>query len=105
MHEPAEPRLHLEDGDALRVGGPGDRLRVEVAAFRSIGAEECDLALAGLAYGKVVVVDQRLELAVGRLPRFHGVDVERRMHRTGEPAPAAATATPAAPGLLLTTGV
>ena len=85
---------HLVDGNLRRVGRPHQRVGIVVAAFRSVGAEQRDLALAGLADRDVVVVDERFELLVGRLLRLGAVDVEDRPDRPGEPAAASASAAP-----------
>ena len=67
--------------------------------------EQASGPLARLADGDVVVADDRLELAVGRLLRLAAVDVERRPHRPGEAAAAAAAAASSAGALLCAAAV
>ena len=97
VHVAAITRLDLVGGDLRRVRRPDDRIGIVVAAFRSVDAEERGGRLPGFADGHVVVADEGLELAIWRLLRRDGIDVDFRAHGSAESAAASsATAFPAA---------
>src|SRR5688500_11628700 len=97
MDVATETGFDLVDRDPGRVRRPFERLAVVVTAFGSIGAQERYGAAVRLADRDVVVVDDRLELAVRRFLRLDCIDLRRWPHRAGEAA-AAASATSAASG-------
>ena len=100
MHVTAIAGSHLIDSDRLRVRRPGERVRIVVTPFGAVGAEERNLPFAGFTDGHVVVVDQRVELSVGRPLRLGVVDLEWRTNRSREAASATSSAAPGARRLL-----
>lgn len=61
---------HPVEHDVPAVGRPGDRLGIVEVAGRSVCREPDRLGPAGLADHQIVVLDQRLPLAVGRAARM-----------------------------------
>jgi hypothetical protein len=64
MHVTPIPWRDLVDGNPAGIGRPHERFRVVIPTLRTIRAQQRDAAAARFANRQVVVVDQRLELAV-----------------------------------------